>query len=699
MTDWSLYMGVRYAIGPSIGVARVGNSPDSFYIAPDAIAALPIECDEQGTPIFDSGILRRVNRFKDPQGRIRRQAAQFRIFRMEDGQAGAVEITLADPTVRSIHWTVHLANKKACWYSFAELQGNLLYGAKNSYKKQKVPLRNADVAGTDKRRKLIVDPGPRSLSGPSKRAEFSKNTVPPKYKFASFPGKVVYGEQITTLGSMLTDSEGRLLVLGGFGFSGGDQSIASFGGADTWHDDISDGPVHCTIEWKSGKKTELDAWCLIGSPKFVPEIANIVTLDDTMYDVAVRHFDYAPQIFAKGKFNANHVADFERDIRPILERPGAYRWVANLPSMNSLSPPPFDPKDKTAATATLRAAYLGLYRKPNPENKLGPDNNTLFSPGGFPLMPLNSGSNSVSNDGVDKFLTLTETQYFLLGQWAKGKFNVSPPAADDIVTSLSRAAVGNCVGGPFCPGIEVTWNSRNPNIYAKPFVIRQRHDQDWYFKNGLDPDIDETADRKGCEPGDLTKRMAIPWQADFFQCSIEFINFTDPTRNSDDNDDFAVPPTYYSYWWPPQSPWQVITGDLTVAEQTVAGTPAGFQVGYSRGINTFAQMITSWYYMGFVVNQVNAPHREAFPYFTEQERNHAGFIASSVAVGDASNVQTGTDTNFANTWFLPPTPPVAPQQLMELAKAAPGEAEYAVQQSRAVSFGTSRQHGRRPFRR
>jgi L-lysine 6-oxidase len=35
----------------------------------------------------------------------------------------------------------------------------------------------------------------------------------------------------------------------------------------------------------------------------------------------------------------------------------------------------------------------------------------------------------------------------------------------------------------------------------------------------------------GCQPGDLTKRMACPWQADFFQCTIEYINFSDSEVN------------------------------------------------------------------------------------------------------------------------------------------------------------------------
>jgi L-lysine 6-oxidase len=280
----------------------------------------------------------------------------------------------------------------------------------------------------------------------------------------------------------------------------------------------------------------------------------------------------------------------------------------------------------------------------------------------------------------DKFLTLTETQYFLLSQWADGKFVVKPMSKEDIPTALSRAAVGNCVGGPFCPGIEVTWSTRNPNIYSAPFCIRHRHLDESYLKGGLSIEKDETAPRaRGCEAGDLTKRMAIPWQADFFQCSIQYINFTDHVTN--ESDQIPAPPAYYTYWWPPQSPWVVITGDLDAASQQAAGTPAGLQVLYTRGINTFAQMISSWSYMGFVVNVATDAHRGLFPYFVEQERNHGAFIAAAVAIGDAGNVTSGEDTNFSNAWFLPKlTPAMA-------ATRAP------------VAFATSRRQGRVAFRK
>ncbi|MEA2740151.1 MAG: L-lysine 6-oxidase [Acetobacteraceae bacterium] len=688
-------MASRYAIGPSIGVARLGNSTDHFYLEPDKIGGLPIACDSNGNILLQSGKPVSVRQFKDALGRVKRQGAYFRVFEILDDGSDR-ELTLDAPGVESMTWTVHLANKKACWYQFSGLEGNLLYGAENSYAAKDVALRNPNVTGTDPRRELIIDPGPRTVSGRAQHAPINKATSE-GYKFASWPEHVVYGELIDSLGDVLTDNAGRLVVLGGFGKSGGDTSITSFAGANTWHDDIADGPVVCTVTFTDKSVQHLEAWCLVGSPKFAPEVENIVTLDDTMFDTAVRTLGAYPAIFANGTFNAAYAPNFERDIQPILQRPGGYRWVANTPSMNSLSPPPFDPRDKTAATQGLRAAYLALFRIPSPENSIGPDANRLFTTNGFPMMPLNSGSNSVFNqkDLIDKFLTLTETQYFFLKQWAAGHFDTAPPPPTDQVTALTEASVGNCVGGPFCPGIEVTWSTRSPNIYAASRQIRQRHPIAYYDAHGLDPSEDETATPQGCEPGDLTKRMAIPWQADFFQCSIQFINFTDPAQNKSDGG-IPTPPTYYAYWWPPQSPWQIVTGDLGIDGQALAGTPAGFQVMFTRGINTFSQMIDYWHYMGFLVNHNTSEYGGHFPYIVEQERNHAAFIAAAVAVGDGSNVITGADQNFSNTWFLPtPIPAPAPNANTAVARAAGGAAQSGHRRAgQAVTFATSRQHGR-----
>jgi L-lysine 6-oxidase len=89
--------------------------------------------------------------------------------------------------VRSIEWTVHLASKKAAWYNFSELEGDLLSGPDNSYKARKVSLRNSTVKGAD-RQDLLIDFGPRRLSGPGARSDFTKDSVPKGYP-ARYPKK------------------------------------------------------------------------------------------------------------------------------------------------------------------------------------------------------------------------------------------------------------------------------------------------------------------------------------------------------------------------------------------------------------------------------------------------------------------------------------------------------------------------------
>jgi L-lysine 6-oxidase len=103
-----------------IGVARVGNSQSEFYIGPEKTGGLPIECDRDGNPIVDNDQEKHVKEFKDAAGGIKRQAARFKTFEYDADGAGT-EVSLADGPIESIRWTVHLANKKAVWYNFAEL--------------------------------------------------------------------------------------------------------------------------------------------------------------------------------------------------------------------------------------------------------------------------------------------------------------------------------------------------------------------------------------------------------------------------------------------------------------------------------------------------------------------------------------------------------------------------------------------------
>ena len=58
----------RVAIHPAIGIARVGNSHDSFFFGPEVPGILP---HARGG-------------FKDGNGAVARQAARFRVFGFDD---------------------------------------------------------------------------------------------------------------------------------------------------------------------------------------------------------------------------------------------------------------------------------------------------------------------------------------------------------------------------------------------------------------------------------------------------------------------------------------------------------------------------------------------------------------------------------------------------------------------------------------
>lgn len=614
-------------IHPSIGVARLGNSSTQICLTPETIGGLPFEADFYGNatgPIVN---------FKDETGLVKRQGQLFRIYQ-DDG----TELTLNSPNVLSIIWTVHLANKKAAWYQFSELEGNLLYGPENSYANRGVPFRNDAITG-NARQRLIVDPGPRTVSGIRDSIGFERADAPEGYPVQYPPNVVTYGSPIRTLGDLRTDNAGRLVVLGGFGNAGGDEPLINYGGSDTWHDDISDGPVYATVNFRNGDPAQhLTAWIIVGSPDFAPEIVNISNLSDTMYDVGVRNFNLEPQLYSNGQYNTNYLAAYKRDILPIITRLGRYQWVSNIQSMSAFASNNFDYSSNSFTNLANRQNYFAYFRRPDAVPPvLPPDQQSqqqLFRTQGtdyFPKMPLGSGSNSVSEVNIQKFLALNDTQYFLLGQWARGFFIDDPAPAPIPVNPHDTASVGNCVGLPMCPGIEVTWSMQNSNVYSAPYVISHYKNEEYYYLNGLTPSRDE-CEGGGCEPGDLTKRMACPWQADFFQCTFQYINFTDPTINKVNSR--PKPPTYYSYWWPPQSPWDVLIGDSTEEAQAEAHNPAGTQVNYQRGVNSFVQMVEKWFSLGFIRDQ--NPGQKGYPYIVETERDNVLFSFRDVPVGEIS---------------------------------------------------------------
>lgn len=144
-------MPVQYRIHPAIGVARVGDSLDDFFIGPEA-PGIPPTLTRPDAPVLPGG---QKGKYKDDKQRIKRQGARFRIYEYTTSDAGAVakvrEITAADAR---IEWEVHLANRKAA--------------------AEKIP--DSDKLPTGERRNknapeksLIIDAGAQQISGASQK--------------------------------------------------------------------------------------------------------------------------------------------------------------------------------------------------------------------------------------------------------------------------------------------------------------------------------------------------------------------------------------------------------------------------------------------------------------------------------------------------------------------------------------------------
>ena len=64
---------------------------------------------------------------------------------------------------------------------------------------------------------------------------------------------------------------------------------------DGWYDDTADGPVMARLVMFSDQvqrnrfvDVEYPAWVVVGYPRFVPEMLDMVTMDEVVYDTAIR---------------------------------------------------------------------------------------------------------------------------------------------------------------------------------------------------------------------------------------------------------------------------------------------------------------------------------------------------------------------------------------------------------------------------
>ncbi len=720
-------MKLKYKIHPAIGIARVGDSPKEIYLSPETNEGLPIACSNDGNELLDGdGNPIPTTNFKDSKGRIKRQAARFQIFVYDEKNPEGRPLKIGDTVhgivssgkLVDIQWTVYLANKKSAWYEFKELEGEHGYAPDH-------PLRNADIAGYDRQR-LMIDPGPQTVNSISKprKAKFAKGKNP---NYAQMFPPPLNPYAIDTLGELKTDNNNRLIVLGGYGKSGsfkdefGDPKISSFANNDGWFDDIADGPVMAILKYKDEVDHEEriiqvhdPAWVIVGNPNYTPQISDMVTLDDCMYDMYIREFAYDTYIYGMGKFesreeidaedpdalslwrasqkkwNSNYYPMFFKEIFSILSRPLKMQYVTDFLQISNdahqtgargdfdkskISVPPkwmseaalkkeigaekfeaikrkFETRVVTNAKGKeqveilydpyreIRQFVYYSLRHPGQENdflNITADPKYLIY--GKRLMPLLCGDNPLSNKHVSKFLRLTETQLFLLRQWAEGKFinekdEFGKPDNPNIKTAridkgreIDRGVLSNVLGGPFCPGGEVGWIMRNPAIYQKPYRIK--YNENFVPNSGsgrlsgkntfMPPALSQQDNYEaGLEPGDITKRNALPWQADFNECSTQMIDITyrDWNKLYDTSNDAGVQKNKVveTLWWPAHRPMQVYrkVGDRYKQQDWAKGVPQTSEGDF--------KMVSEWTNLGFVAKNPS----DKFPHYIEVERNEDG---------------------------------------------------------------------------
>ena len=250
------------------------------------------------------------------------------------------------------------------------------------------------------------------------------------------------------------------------------------------------------------------------------------------------------------------------------------------------------------------------------------------------------GDNPLTNTAPSKFLRLTDYQLFILKQWADGCFIneidegwlKSPPynpfmpyPTTPLQTGreLDRGVLSNVLGGAFCPGAEACWIMRNPAIYWEPYRIKAdrsvsdflesaaqvnqttdiQSDYTFNVENPLSQDSDFDV---GLQPGDITKYSAVPWQADFNECTTNPNDVTYADWNllyPDSEGDTLLARSrkvVATMWWPAHRPLQY--GEVTSIQN---GQPQYLWTIWSKGIpQTDAgdlKMVTEWSKLGFII--------------------------------------------------------------------------------------------------
>ena len=577
---------VKAVIYPPIGIARVGNSADEWFIGPET----------PEPPAAPLGF------YRDKNGALKRQAARFRIYGVNARGEILREITGADDA--TISWTVELANTKSAWYGF-----QLALDIPEAASAPPTNLRNAAVSD---RSQLAILPGPRQVSG--------RNATPAQFDSGTFMGKKVY------LGEIFTDAAGRLVVLGGHGHSSSyDGSYAiTFANNEGWYDDVSDGPVKATVTLGGVPLEVTPAWVVVAPPNYGPMRKSVRTMWDLMRDVAIK----------AGMLAKPARPSFTHEILPIFVRLSGLQWVNAgfgaafgwQGALDLVSPERLrELADPGPAKKEIRKVVANAFRRYPVDS---------WSPKPWPWV-YGDAMNIPPAPTPRQNATLSDTQLSMLDQWAQGDFEADYDPDRELLCEidkapiaeqgdiLTRAALEFCLADAFHPGCEMTWPVRAATIYMSPFRFAHA------LEGWVAPDLGETLTSDavtipngplyGQTPGSITRWMAVPWQTDTSSCRSGYDKTYDP---------------YTPTFWPARVPNQVLTKEnyemvmdekrpLSERRAAFANRAAWINpLGTTSYTDQINNMIAHFDHLGVVEQRDGPKDSDVFPRWLEVEDQH-----------------------------------------------------------------------------
>ncbi len=296
------------------------------------------------------------------------------------------------------------------------------------------------------------------------------------------------------------------------------------------------------------------AWVVVAPPNFAPDVIAWRTLYDLLVDAYVRH----------GWMEMPEKVSFTRDVLPVLRRLSNLQWVNKgfFALFGHGGPMNFDDPALISKLSHRPTKKGG----PDPYSGLRQVIFNSFRPAGTKvneprLWPWIYGDTSFFAAASPRSsVSLPSVTEELLCRWMNGDFvndwdpdAESPRNLDELCLAerpamLDQAALHFCLADAFHPGSELTWPMRHLSMYSAPFRIRHRP------AGEVEPDYgpkltQEVALRPGGPlfaqgPGDLTRWMALPWQADTAFCRSGYEPHYDP---------------YLPTYWPARVPNQVLS--------------------------------------------------------------------------------------------------------------------------------------------